>query len=838
MTPERWQRIEKVFTAAAELPKERRSAFVQEVCGSDVELRREVESLLASSGSGASFLDRPIVFRRESPGRELGPGSRLGRYRLLRRLGEGGMAQVYLAVRADRDPEQQVAVKLLKAGSGQRGIERRFRQERQLLARLDHPHVARFLDGGTTEDGQLYLVMEHVEGEPIDRWCDARQLSTRERIELFLEVCSAVRFLHQNLILHRDLKPGNILVKKDGTPKLLDLGIAKLLAPEPWVRSLLTTVGGAPMTVPYASPEQVRGETLTTASDVYALGVLLYELLSGRHPYRDTPSLREELEQICREEPEPPSRAVRHLAVTPRVTGAEKDPAVLGRRLAGDLDAIVLKALEKEPHRRYASAEQLAEDLRRYLDGRPVMARRPTLTYRGWKLVRRHTVAVTATALAILLLAGVGVRMRVLRDRAVVERQRAETLAVSLAHERDRAEHVSSFLVSLFQRANPRISGGEEVTARQLLEEGVTTIRGRLMDQPEDRAALLSVMGRALLGLGLPEKAQPLMEESVELRRSAASTPKETAVGWVDLGQALQARGETVRAEELYRKAVALLRGKPEGEAVLAVAVNSLAGLLEDRGELSTAEGLYREALELRLRRYGERSEKVANSWNNLAACLHAQGRHREAAAYCNRALASRRRLHGEVSYEVAHTTNNCAAIAREEGDLATAEKLFRESLSIRRELYEGRHPEVATALNNLAFLLFRRGELTEAETRYDEALGIFRERLGSRATEVAVVQRNRAALWLAAGRLTEAELAAKNAVEIFRQALPAGHWRIADAESVLGGVLAAQGRLAEAEPLLRQSHAALVAAQGEGSWRAREAAERLEKAHSLSKLP
>jgi len=828
MTPERWRRVEEVFNAAVELPKERRSAFVHEACGSDLELRREVESLLASSGPAEDFLDRPVISLREPPSPELGPGSRVGRYRLLHRLGEGGMGVVYLAVRDDREYEQQVAIKLLNRGTGHEEIVQRFRRERQILASLDHPRIARLLDGGTTAGGHPYFVLEYVEGEPIDRWCDARELGSRERIGLVLDVCSAVHFLHQNLILHRDLKPGNILVKADGTPKLLDLGIAKLLAPESGVREPLTALGAAPMTVPYASPEQVRGEPLTTASDVYALGVLLYELLSGWHPYRDTTSLQEEIEQICRGEPEPPSRAVRRREVTPRTSAPENDPLVLGRRLAGDLDAIVLKALENEPRRRYASAEQLAEDLRRYLAGQPVSARRPTLVYRGWKFIRRHAAAVAAVVLVVVVLAGLGVRLRVLRDRAVAQRQRAESLAVSLTSERDRAQQVSSFLVDLFRRANPRVTGAEEVTARQLLEEGVATIRGRLADQPEDRAALLSVMGRAWLGLGLPEQAQPLLEESVELRRSAAATPGEMATGWVDLGHVLQTRGESARAEELYRKAVALLRGKPEAEAVLAVAVNSLAGLLEDRGEPAAAEKLYREALELRLQRYGETSEKVANSWNNLAACLHAQSRHVEAAGYCRRALELRRRLHGDVSYEVAHTTNNCAAIAREAGDLAAAEELFRESLAIRCKLYDPRHPEVATVLNNLAFLLFRRGELTEAESLYGEALDIFGERLGPEATAAGVVLRNQAALWLEMGRFTEAEAAARRAVEIFRSALPAGHWRIADGESVLGGTLAAQGRRAEAEPLLRQSHAALVAAQGEGSWRAREAAARL----------
>lgn len=388
MTPERWQRVKALLDSALQHPAEQRAAFLSAACAGDATLRKEVESLVASGDRAQDFLEASMPASYGSPARH--PPERVGPYRLLSEIAHGGMGAVYLAERTD-DYRKRVAVKLLRSEIGSESVVRRFRQERQILAGLDHPAIARLLDGGTTEDGVPYFVMEHVEGMPVDEYCDSRGLSVRERLGLFQTVCSAVSYAHGKQVVHRDLKPGNILVTADGTPKLLDFGIAKLLA-SGLAETDATTTGLRLMTPAYASPEQVRGDPITVATDVYALGVLLYWLLTGHSPYQVNAEMSHQLARaICEQEPQAPSTCL-----------GRRD----GRRLARDLDAITLKALRKEPHRRYASVDEVSDDIRRHLEGRPVTARRGALTYRAGKFVRRKAAAIGAgSAIAVLAVA-------------------------------------------------------------------------------------------------------------------------------------------------------------------------------------------------------------------------------------------------------------------------------------------------------------------------------------------------------------------------------------------------------------------------------------------------
>jgi eukaryotic-like serine/threonine-protein kinase len=390
MTPERWEQVKDVLGTALDRPAKERAAWVAEACGDDAALRAEVESLLASDGEANEFMEttaRDVVLRSVTQARpEALAGARIGPYKVLSEIGRGGMGAVYLAERSDDAYRKQVAIKLVRGDVDSASAVRRFRQERQILAELDHPNIARLLDGGTTDEGVSYFVMEHVEGVPIDAHCEARKLSVDQRLALFRTVCSAVGAAHRQLIVHRDLKPGNILVTAEGTPKLLDFGIAKLLTPQP--RSEHTLTGTRLMTPGYASPEQWRGGSVTAGSDIYSLGVILYRLLTGRDPYRVDSDLPHELARaICEEDPEPPS--------------ASASPPTR-HRLAGDLDAIVLKAMRKEPERRYGSAEELSEDIRRHLEGLPVTARKDGLPYRASRLFRRNkAVALTALTMAL-----------------------------------------------------------------------------------------------------------------------------------------------------------------------------------------------------------------------------------------------------------------------------------------------------------------------------------------------------------------------------------------------------------------------------------------------------
>jgi eukaryotic-like serine/threonine-protein kinase len=405
VTPERWKKVAAIFEQALELPTTGRAAFLKKNCNRDGELRREVESLLESHASAGSFIDEPGLFFSEDELKDdvaaVAPGHLIGAYRVIREIGRGGMGTVYLAERADQQYEKQVAIKLIKRGMDTDSVLRHFRKERQILAGFDHPNIARLFDGGTTEDGLPYFVMEYVEGLPIDEYCDAHRLGVAERLKLFREVCAAVSYAHRRLVIHRDIKRSNILVTSEGVPKLLDFGIAKILQTDNAAESMLTLTGMRPMTPEYASPEQVRGDPVTAASDVYSLGVVLYELLTGSSPYRLTSHSPREVERaITEQEPTPPSTATpenNRKSVRAGLAFANR------KSLRGDIDNIVLMALRKEPGRRYQSVDQFADDIRRYLEARPVLARKDTLVYRAGKFIRRNPVLVGAASVCALL---------------------------------------------------------------------------------------------------------------------------------------------------------------------------------------------------------------------------------------------------------------------------------------------------------------------------------------------------------------------------------------------------------------------------------------------------
>jgi len=402
-----------------------RALLLDQACAGDSSLRAEVESLLVYDERAEGLLETPAIgstamMRSEGEAAPM-EGRLVGPYKIIRRIGHGGMGTVYLAARADDQYNKRVAIKLVRRGMDTEFIVSRFRHERQILASLDHPNIAKLFDGGTTEDGLPYFVMEYIEGLTIDQYCDANRLPTVERLKLFRAICSAVHYAHQNLVVHRDIKPSNILVTSDGVPKLLDFGIAKLLNPELYAQTIVpTAIQLRLMTPDYASPEQVRGQSITTASDTYSLGVLLYELLTGHRPYRLMSSLPQEIERIiCEQEPDKPSTAINRTVDTVSADGTsrvslspeivsqtrEGQPEKLRRKLAGDLDNIILMAMRKEPRRRYASVEQFSDDIRRHLEGLPVLARKDAFTYRAGKFIQRNKVALVVSLMIAVLIA-------------------------------------------------------------------------------------------------------------------------------------------------------------------------------------------------------------------------------------------------------------------------------------------------------------------------------------------------------------------------------------------------------------------------------------------------
>jgi eukaryotic-like serine/threonine-protein kinase len=511
---------------------------------------------------------------------------RIGPYRALKELGRGGMGRVYLAARADEQYQKRVAIKVIKAEVDRDEVVSRFRRERQILASLDHPNISRFLDGGATEDGRPYVVMEYVEGRAIDQYCDRESLSIPERLKLFRQLCSAVEYAHRNLIVHRDIKPGNILVTADGVPKLLDFGIAKLV--NPGLSGDGGTMTGLAMTPEYASPEQARGEPVTTISDVYSLGVLLYLLLTGHLPYRlKTRQTLDVLRAVCEAEPEKPSTAVGRTedtggqALTAEEVSRtrEASPEQLRRRLSGDLDTILLMALRKEPARRYPSVEALSEDLRRYLEGLPIKARKATFSYRTGKFLRRNWAGASGVAMVILLIVGFAV------STLVQSRQ--------LRTERNKASRVSSFLVDLFKVSNPSEARGNTVTAREILDKGAARIRRELKEEPEERATLMDTMGTVYDELGLYDEAEGLLRESLEIRtRVLGNENPDVATSLDGLAKVLYRKNDYDGAEARYREALAMRRKLLGNEHPdVAETLNFLALVRDEKGRLRRGRG-------------------------------------------------------------------------------------------------------------------------------------------------------------------------------------------------------------------------------------------------------
>ena len=485
MNPERWQRVKQLLEASIALEDSERSSFLDRECGDDAELRREVESLLSSHDeAGTGFLKKPAIDLK-SVATQAAPrtGRRIGVYQITEEIGHGGMGEVYRAVRADGQFTKEVAVKLVRGGFDSKFVVERFRTERQILATLDHPNIARLLDGGTTDDGIPYLVMELIEGDRIDQYCDDHKLSITERLQLFRQVCAAVQYAHQRLVIHRDIKPSNVLVTKDGVPKLLDFGIAKIF--DPAAADGGETTIGRPMTPEYASPEQIRGEPITTASDVYSLGVVLYQLLTGRSPYPgETRSTLDLARAVCDTDPGRPSTVVlkpqpargadQSEPLTPEQVSASREgsPAKLRRRLEGDLDNIILKALRKEPQRRYSSVEQFAEDIRRHLEGLPVSAVKDSFRYRTGKFVRRNRLGIAAASLVALSLAtGIGATVR----QAHIAQRQAEIARAERARAEKRFKDVRELANSLIFEIHDSIQAlpGATPSRKLLLDRAV-----------------------------------------------------------------------------------------------------------------------------------------------------------------------------------------------------------------------------------------------------------------------------------------------------------------------------------------------------------------------------
>jgi len=788
----RWRRLEALFAAAVEVPAAERGDWLRRACGDDAALLAEAEALLAADGAAGEFLERAVAGAARAlavDGAAAEPGERIGAYRLLREIGRGGMSSVFLAARDDDAFEQRVAVKLVRPGLDSRDILARFLHERQILAQLDHPYIARLHDGGTTADGRPWFVLEYVEGEPIDAWCDRRRLSTAERLRLVLKVCEAVHFAHRNLVVHRDLKPSNVLVSADGVPKLLDFGIAKPLDPHAAGYGELTVAGASPHTPHYASPEQMRGGPVTTASDVYSLGVLLYRLLTGRLPHPAAGRSAGEWERaVLEQRAERASQAVgrRGDGATAGQVAAVRDgsPELLRRRLAGDLDTVVAKALDPRPERRYGSVEQLAEDLQRHLAGQPVIARPATAGYRLGKLLRRHRLAAAALLLALAA---------VIATSAVLAVQ-----ARRLAHERDRANQVAGLLADLFTLADPREARGGSITARELLDRGSERVEA-LDDQPRTQSMLLGKLAELYEPLGLYPQAAALLRRAVALERRGGGG-RELAERLNHLGRVLAMQGDYAEAEPLFAEALErfeALTGADGADA--ARVVNNLALVRHDLGDYAGAAEGYRRALAIERRRAGGPHPFTVS---NYALLLSDLGDYAAAEALLRPQVEAERRAGGDEE-ALASGLEYLGVVDLAQGELDAAEAELREAVAVRRRLFGDDHPETARSVAALGVLQRERGDLEAAEAALGGSLAVRRRSLGDDHPEVADGLREEAALLALQGRRDEAEADYRAALAIQVRALSPRHPLTGLTLAGLGTLLAEEGDCAAALPLL-----------------------------------
>ena len=794
-TLERWHRIEALFAAALDCPPDERPRFLANTADADPDILAEVTSLLDSATSAENYfadmagrvgMPRSVEVQMERlAGRELGP------WRLLRLIGRGGMGAVYLAERSDDQFRMQAALKVLPFGMTSEDAQRRFWAERQILARLSHPGIARLLDGGVMEDGTPYYVMEFVEGQPITAFCTSRSLPLTARLDLFLAVCAAVDHAHRNLTVHRDLKPSNILVTGDGEVKLLDFGIARVLASDD--EALVATAShlDRPMTLAYASPEQVRGEPPSTSCDVYALGILLYELLTGNHPYRDAMTSPSAAERTVCETPTPPPSTV-------------ADGHHLSRQLRGDLDTITLAALRKEPERRYQSVAALAEDVRRFLRRRPIAARREVLAYRALRFVQRNRIA-SAAALAIVLLVASLLATWFLAYRTSREQ------ALTIAREAAVAEEVTQFLENLFASAEASAGFGDTVRARTLLDNGRRTLLENAGQAPFTRFRLLTALATTYHNMGLFADERTIYGEAMVIARSLDG---EDALKSADLLNRLARAHREDRAfeeaEQLDRTALEIYRRVDPASPRIGAILTSLAMVVRERTP-DSALALLQEALAIRPRS-GERLERL-QAMHDLAYVLRATGAVDSAEVIYRRVLDELPSLGDSGVTLRASAHNNFGFLLRSQERWPEAEAHYRAALALERTL--DRPTALYVLFGNLANAVMKRGDYAGTAALLTERVEFSRATWTANHWRTAQASQVVGEFQMQIGDSAAAVAPLREAVGIYQVVLRPDHRWTAGARLSLGRALAASGDYADAERQLQAAYRTLSASAG-----------------------
>ena len=824
MTPQRYQHIKELFVAACELSTAERATFLDQACAADAALRAEIASLLAHDEDTAESAE----MRHTLP-------ARIGRYRILGALGEGGMAVVY---RAEQDnPRRTVALKVIKPGIVSREMLRRFEQEAQVLGRLQHPGIAQVFDAGMFEGvggPEPYFAMELIQGRRLTDYADERRLSVRQRLEALVKVCEAVQHAHQKGVIHRDLKPGNILVDETGQPKVLDFGVARATDSDVQTSTLRTDVGQLIGTLAYMSPEQVAGnpDDVDTRSDVYALGVIGYELLAGRRPYEVRDRTLPEAVRIIREQEAVPLSSI-------------------NRVFRGDVETVLGKALAKEKARRYAAASDLAADIRRYLNDEPIVARPASAAYQLWKFGRRHRalaggvaavfaalmLGITGTTLGLIRATRAEAEARTLaqaqsrlRQQAEDERNRA-VAAEALAKQRldeataardearreaDTANTIQDFLRRMLSSPDPA-QVGRDVKVVDVLDQAAQNLASTLADRPEVEAAARVTLGNSYEGLGLYVEAEREFRRAIELcQRELGAEHEDTLDAQAELVHLLLAWDRLAESEPLVNEVLEVRqRVLGASDADTLDARNLLASLLDRQGKLAEAEVQYRELLAVLPHVRGEDDALRLAVMDNLAGLLWVQGRPAEAEPLARQALEGYRAVHGAEHPDTLTALNNLANILSDLDRTAEAEQHLRELAEASHRVWGASHPNTLAARANLATLLSKRGELDEAERIRRDVLEQNRRREGERHPHTLMAMHDLARLLLARDRAAEAEPLSRAVAQAAPEMLPPGNWMIGVYEKAYGEVLTRLGRYDEAEARLLASVRILETALG-----------------------
>ncbi len=817
MDKEKINIVKSVFEQALDFDLKERQKFLDDKCGDDKELKKEVLSLLDAHKQTDDFLEIPFNIKERNShfGRDQFIGKNIGNYLIEAEAGAGGMGVVYKGRRADKEFEHTVAIKILRQQFNSEYVVKRFQNERQTLANLQHPNIARLLDGGTTDDGLPYLVMEYIEGTSLIDHCDANKLNTSQRLEIFRLVCDAVQYAHQNLVVHRDIKPGNVLVNKEGRPKLLDFGIAKLMDEELNENDEgLTKTGIWHLTPEYASPEQIKGERITTRSDIYSLGILLYQLLTGHQAYRITVNSPVAIGKIITDElvikPSEKIRSTEEISfsdgsikkITPQSISnlRNEKPEKIFQHLQGDIDNIILKAIHKDPERRYASAEQFSEDIRKHLIGLPVIARKDTIKYRFSKFVQRHKVGVAFFVLINIIILFSIAAIIYQSNIASDERDKANI-------ELKKFEEINDFLLEMLSSADPGVEG-KDVKVYDLLEKAIEDVNVKLKNQPEIKSAIKQTLGSTFIGLGEYNKAKSLLLESLESNKKLLGlNSKEVAKSYHQLGLCYDWIGNFQLADSFYILGINTynkISGKPTKE--LSDNLNDYGTLLTNYGLYDSAGVLLRRSLDIYRMYNEEKGQKEAITINNLAVNLHHQNKVDEAEKYYLEALRVLTNLYGINRPEVASIYNNLAFIYMDNKNYDASESAFKKAYDIKTSVLGNEHPSLGLALSNLGMLYFVKEDYQKAEIPLQESINFFYRIKAPKDPFLSLAYYWLGRTYLESNQLKKSEEVLRKSINIREEIFSKNHSKTWSSVGELAICLLKQKKYTESEKLLNKT--------------------------------